>query len=132
MNNDRYPIEHLDDEIDDGTMPSNLEELTNAVVGHRIVSAEGNEGALVLTLDNGRKVTLVGQGDCCAYTALDDFFLDPSSVDHMILGVGTTDGYTTWHIFADFGDIMQMQVGWSAGNTGYYMYGFAISVEDAT
>lgn len=36
--------------------------------------------------------------DCCAYTELQEFLLNPDAVDHVIIGVGTTDRYTTWHI----------------------------------
>jgi hypothetical protein len=50
-------------------------------------------------------------------------------VEHAILGVGTTEGYTKWHIYADFGDVMQLDVGWSCGNPFYYGYGFDIAVE---
>jgi len=139
MTDERYPEEILDEYQDDGTMPERVATLAEAVIGRRIVSAEEGpvEGGyyrrtgLILTLDDGRKVTLVDNGDCCAYTELQGFFLDPSSVDHMILGVGTTDEYTTWHIFADFGDIMRLEVGWSAGNVGYYTYGFDINVIEA-
>lgn len=42
---------------------------------------------------------------------------------------GTTDGYTTWHIYADFGDVMRLKVDWSPGNPFYYGYGFDIAVE---
>ena len=137
-----YPIEELDNEwTDDGTMPDNVETLADAVVGHRIVDAKKTdvprrwskdmkEEAFVITLDNGKQVIMRNTNDCCAYAELEDFFLDPSSVDHMIMGVGTTDGYSTWHIYADFGDIMKLQVGWSAGNPFYYGYGFHIDVED--
>lgn len=135
-----YPEEDLNDEYaDDGTMPSNVDELRQAVVGHRIVSAEkgeiprktyywGSGHGLILTLDNGKRVTLADTNDCCAYTELEEFFLDPSSVDHVIMGVGTTDGYSTWHIYADWGDILKLQVGWSPGNPFYYGYGFEIQV----
>ena len=50
----------------------------------------------------------------------------------MILGVGTTDGYTTWHIFADMGDVLELTVVWSCGNPFYYGYGFTITVDDGT
>ncbi len=46
------------------------------------------------------------------------------------MGVGTTNGYSTWHIYADWGDILELSVGWYAGNTGYYGYGFDINVVD--
>lgn len=145
MTDTRYPVETFDDDDypeDDGTMPANVEALAEAVVGHRIVSAESVDDpgvdkywssygpSLVLTLDNGKRVVLRNTSDCCAYTELQEFFLDPAAVDHMILGVGTTEGYTTWHIYADFGDVMKMKVGWSCGNPFYYGYGFDIEVED--
>lgn len=134
-----YPSERLDDDYDDGTMPANVAVLAEAVIGHRIVSVkeETVEGrwygvvtATVITLDNGKRVALADTNDCCAYTELKEFFLHPESVDHMILGVGTTDGYATWHIYADFGDVMELKVGWSCGNPFYYGYGFDITVED--
>lgn len=134
-----YPAETLDEEEDNGTMPENVAVLAGAVVGHRIVSAEqakvpgryyGEEQATVITLDNGRRVILADTDDCCAFTSLESFLLHPERVDHVIMGVGTTDGYSTWHIFADFGDIMELKVGWSAGNPFYYGYGFDIRVED--
>lgn len=134
----RYPQEVLDEFNDDnGTMPDNVDRLGDAVIGHRIVSAEQTDApdrwgsthtALVLTLDDGRRVTMHNTNDCCAYTELQGFFLDPSAVDHVIIGVGTTDQYQTWHIYADFGDIMRLDVGWSCGNPFYYGYGFDINV----
>ena len=135
---ERYPVETLSDDDDDGTMPENVDTLAEAVIGRRIVSAEkeeveaqwgGTETALVITLDDGSRVMLVDTSDCCAYTELEEFLLHPESVDHAILGVGTTDGYTTWHIFADFGDVMKLTVGWSCGNPFYYGYGFDIGVQ---
>lgn len=125
-----YPSEKLDEYEDDGTMPANVAELEEAVVGHRIVSAGyGDNGEFVITLDDGTAVELASSGDCCAYTELEEFLLHPDKVDHIIMGVGTTDGYTTWHIYADLGDILELTVGWSAGNTGYYGYGFSIRVK---
>jgi hypothetical protein len=53
-------------------------------------------------------------------------------VDHIILGVGTTDGYTTWHVYADAGDVLELAVGWSCGNPFYYGYGFTITVDDGS
>lgn len=141
---ERYPIEELDEDKDCGTMPQNVLELAEAVVGRRIVSAEAERvltypdmpqfsythDVTVLTLDDGRRVVLRDTNDCCAFTELREFLLHPESVDHMILGVGTTEGYTTWHIYADFGDVMRMKVGWSCGNPFYYGYGFTITVEE--
>lgn len=138
---ERYPEETLGETEDNGTMPENVEALRQAVVGHRIVSVEKDVvipnqrywlkiTGTVITLDNGRKVQLFDTDDCCAYTELDAFLLNPELVDHEILGVGTTDGYTTWHIFADLGDVLELSVGWSPGNPFYYGYGFDIKVVD--
>lgn len=146
---ERYPEEDLTvvregyyEADDDGTMPGNVEQLREAVVGHKIVSAEyedrphpdyswrGHRKVLVLTLDTGRKVILRDTDDCCAYTELESFLLHPELVDHAILGVGTTEGFQTWHIYADLGDVMTLEVGWSCGNPFYYGYGFDITVED--
>lgn len=135
-----YPEETLDEDSDDGTMPSNVETLRQAVVGHRIVSVVstatpnswgyGSVDTCVITLDNGKRVELQDTDDCCASTALESFLLHPEKVDHIITGVGTTDGYSTWHIFADMGDVLELSVGWSCGNPFYYGYGFDISVKD--
>lgn len=136
-NHTPYPTEVLGEDDDDGTMPDNVAELEAAIVGRRIVSVEkesvpdrwyGTAEATVITLDNGKRVSLADTGDCCAYTALESFLLHPEQVDHIITGVGTTDEYTTWHIYADFGDVMELKVGWSCGNPFYYGYGFDIQV----
>lgn len=132
-----YNPEALDNDDDDGTMVENVDDLAAAVVGHRIVSAEKVQmeywggGRLILTLDNGKRVVLQDSSDCCAYTELTEFLLHPERVDHVITGVGTTEGFTVWHIYADLGDVMELKVGWSCGNPFYYGYGFSISVEDA-
>lgn len=134
---DRYPTETLDPDDDDGTMPANVATLASHVIGHRITAAERRTApnqwgrhleALVLTLDDGTEVALHDTDDCCAYTALNSFLLDPTAVDHIITGVGTTDAYTVWHIYADWGDILKLEIGWSAGNPFYYGYGFDIHV----
>jgi hypothetical protein len=141
-----YPQEVLDEDSDNGTMPANVETLAEAVIGHRIVSAvedsyqapwyvgsknmETKRG-LVVTLDNGTQVRLSDESDCCAYTDLEAFLLHPDKVDHVIMGVGTTDEYTRWHIYADMGDVLELTVGWSCGNPFYYGYGFTIDVVPA-
>lgn len=135
---ERYPEEVLDEDDDDGTMVENVDIVRQAVVGHKIVSTEfkmvlppsNAERALVITLDNGKQVRLRNTEDCCAYTELESFLLHPSRVDHIIMGVGTTDGYTTWHIYADLGDVLELTVDWSCGNPFHYSYGFAIDVVD--
>jgi hypothetical protein len=139
----RYPEETLPEYEDDGTMPDNVDELRRAVIGHRIVKAEQRQvdvpwypespnthetTTFVLTLDDGREVRMVDTYDCCASTELEAFLLHPELVDHVIIGVGTTDGYTRWHIYADMGDVLELTVGWSAGNPFYYGYEFYIFV----
>jgi hypothetical protein len=138
-----YPVENPNvsyDNNDDGTIVENVENFAKEVVGRRIVSAEqktvtttyswgdSRKDCFELTLDDGTRVQLFDFGDCCAYTYVTDFLLHPESVNHVILGVGTTDEYNVWHIYADFGDIMAMQVEWSCGNPFYYAYGFDIRV----
>lgn len=136
---------------DDGTMPENVQALRDVVIGRKIVAAEkrtltdaekatlaatrryyysrySQPEALFLTLDNGTVVVMVDSNDCCAYTTLDKFLLNPLGVEHAILGVGTEDGFTKWHIYADFGDVMALEVDWSCGNPFYYGYGFDIMV----
>lgn len=127
-----YTPEILSDEDDDGRMPDNLDELAQAVIGHRIVSAaKTDRGAFEITLDNGRTVTMRDTDDCCAYTELDSFLLHPDKIDHIITGVGTTGGFTTWHIYADMGDVLELGVSWGCGNPFYYAYGFTIDVTEA-
>ena len=124
-----YPPETLGEDDDDGTMPENVSKLEEVVVGHRIASVDRkSKYETVITLDTGKRVVLADTDDCCAYTELKSFLLYPEKVDHIITGVGTTDGYTTWHIFADYGDILELEVGWSCGNPFYYAYGFDIAV----
>src|ERR1700742_3783212 len=132
-----YPVEILDEDDDNGTMPSNVAELAETVVGHRIVSAKretlpakryswsddvDDVEQFVITLDDGTKVGLVDTNDCCAGTDLSAFLLHPERVDHIITGVGTTGGYTKWHIYADMGDVLELSVSWSCGNPFYYAY----------
>lgn len=126
-----YPEEVLSDDYDDGTMPDNVSQLRSAVIGRKIVSAGPEHNRFVITLDDGTRVSLADTNDCCAFTELEEFWLDPTAVDHMILGVGTTEGYTVWHIYADYGDILTLQVRWSCGNPFYYGYGFSIKVVPA-
>ena len=134
-----YPKETLGEDADDGTMPDSLAALEQAVVGQRITSVEYNVPVpgkydstaigTVITLGSGKRVTLANTDDCCAYTELEYFLLHADRIDHVITGVGTTDGYSTWHIYADMGDVLEMSVQWSSGNPFYYAYGFAIEVE---
>jgi hypothetical protein len=135
---DRYPPELLPEDEDDGTMVENLADFSAAVVGHKIVSVKKEwrptesypnpAEKFVITLDNGTEVELTDDGDCCAYTRLKDFLLNVDQIDNIITGVGTTDEYQTWHVYADAGDVLKMTVGWSCGNPFYYGYGFRINV----
>ena len=133
-----YPIEVLDEEDDDGTIVENVNELKRNIIGARIVSVKKapnnpdqfSDHATIITLDNGKRVKLIDTSDCCAGTWMQEFLLHPELVDHTILGVGTTEGYTKWHIFADLGDILELTVDWSCGNPFYYGYGFDILVEE--
>jgi hypothetical protein len=127
----QVPIETFDDDIDDGTIPKNVAELSDAVVGHKITNAEKTNQGFVITLDDGTRVRLLDTSDCCAYTDLESFLLHTDMVDHIITGVGTTEEATVWHIYADMGDVLTLSVGWSGGNVGYYGYGFTIKVVPA-
>lgn len=126
----RYEIEELGPDDDDGTMVDSLSALSEQVVGHRIIAVDQEPRGLTLTLDNGKQVVMVEIDDCCAYTEVERFLLHPDRVDHVIMGVGTTEGYTKWHIYADLGDVLELTVGWSAGNPFYYGYGFDIVVKE--
>jgi hypothetical protein len=135
MSDNRYPDENP--EIDEcGLIVQSVDNLRGAVIGRRIVRAEKREfkegyyktTALFLTLDDGHEVRVADSGDCCAFTELTEFLLHPELVDHVILGVGTTNEFTRWHIYADLGDVLELTVGWSEGNPCYYGYGFDIDV----
>jgi hypothetical protein len=136
-----YEVETLASDDDCGVMPDQIDQMKEAVVGHKIVSAgwaevphrwysDRTEKGFVITLDNGKKVMLQDTDDCCAYTELENFLLNVENIDHIITGVGTTNGYDTWHIYCDLGDVLELQVGWSCGNPFYYGYGFVITVQD--
>jgi hypothetical protein len=134
---ERYPVEVLGADDDDGTMVESLKAFTEAVVGHKIVATRkgsipgaywGVESGTALLLDTGQIVWMGEQGDCCAYTDLEEIIDVLPSIEHVITGVGTSEGYTTWHIYANMGDVMQFKVGWSCGNPFYYAYGFNVRV----
>lgn len=140
-----YPVEILDEDEDNGTMVKNVAELAKEVIGHRIVKVErtgapplkkgetwhwNSEDSLRIILDNGKSVFLQNQSDCCAYTELESFLLNAGKIEHIITGVGTSNGYRTWHIYADYGDVLEAHLKWSCGNPFYYAYGFEITVID--
>ena len=126
----KYPEDNVGPEDDDGTMPLSVDALREAVVGHRIIRTEANGNSLTITLDDGTCVEMIDSSSCCAYTDLNSFLMHPTRVDHIITGVGTTGGYTTWHIYADMGDVLELSVNWSCGNPFWYGYGFEIRVTE--
>jgi hypothetical protein len=130
MSEVRYPEEVLSEDDDNGTMVANVAALREQVIGHRIVAVDRGPTAFVMTLDTGKRVKLVNTDDCCAHTELSAFLLHADRVDHIITGVGTTDDYLTWHIYADMGDVLELTVDWSSGNPFYYGYGFDITVTE--
>lgn len=124
----------MTEELADGDynqLVANVNRLDEVLIGRKIVSAARSSSGydLTVTLDNGTEVTLDATSDCCAYTEVEALLLHPERVDHMITGVTTTNDGTTWHIYADLGDILELTVGWSEGS-GYYGYGFDISVRE--
>lgn len=137
----RYPEEILGEDEDNGTMVDSLKNLREAIIGHKIVAVR--RGSLktanywdirdgtALLLDTGQIVWMDEEGDCCAYTSVNKIIERLPSIEHAITGVGTTNGYQTWHIYADLGDVMELDVSWSCGNPFYYGYGFNITVYDA-
>lgn len=137
------PVETLDLDTDDGTMPESRESLEAAIVGHRIIGVsrppKSSDGfgkcwleGMVLTLDTGATVLVEGVGDCCAYSSIEAIIHHLPTMDHVITAVETADEYTRWFIVADAGDVLELQVGWSAGNPFYYAYGFSVTVVPAS
>ena len=138
--NENYVDPSVDrDWSDNGQMPGNVKDFAGVVVGRKIVSAEiatitrnrlcgveRTEEALVLTLDNGARYAISDSYDCCAYTELQSCIFDIDQCDNIITDVATEDGYQKWHVLADFGDVLTLQVEWSCGNPFYYGYGFDI------
>lgn len=124
-----------EEEYENEVMSNNVARLGDAVIGHRIVSVNYTSGnyftPLEIVLDNGKKVLLSNSDDCCAFTELNNFLLNPDKVDHIITGVTAGEGFNTWHIYADMEDVLSLDVSWSSGNTGYYGFGFGIEVVDA-
>jgi len=140
MSQNPYPTEELDGDTDDGTMPENIEMLASHVVGRKIVAVDkdvsvhndlwGTGRGTLLTLDNGKQVILENTSDCCAFTEVENVILHLDKIDHVITGVGTTEEFERWHIYADLGDVVELEVGWSPGNPFYYGYGLDIQVRD--
>jgi hypothetical protein len=132
-----------EDEYEIDVMRANVNDLSNEVVGHKIVKAGWvdrdfggkyswySSTQFEIELDNGKKVYLANTDDCCAYTDLSNFLLNAELVDHVIMGVEAEDYFSRWHVYADMGDVLALDVSWSSGNTGYYGFGFHIEVVDA-
>jgi hypothetical protein len=147
---ERYPVEDLREDDEDGIMPANVENLSKEVIGHKIVKVKAFDhewpkpefdtelglylpsyGGIEITLDTGRVVKLANSDDYGASTDLKNFMFNVEKIDHIITGIGTTDGFETWHIYADMGDVLTLKVDWEGGN-GYYAFGFDIAVKDLT
>lgn len=130
---DEYPSV-IGDGYGDDTMPNNVRTLAEAIVGHKIVSVVGptrDSSDTVFVLDNGKRVRLAATDDCCAYTDMEAVIPRLPELDHVVTRVEVTEDYTRWHILADAGEVLELQVGWSYGNPFYYAYGFTIYVENA-
>lgn len=142
---DNHPEEWAED---NGTMPDNVSDLADLVVGKRIVGAEVREWeakedpdhwywrdsgeSLVVTLSDGSAFAIENTDDCCAYTELEAFIFHPDKVDNIITSVESENGYTKWHVLADGSDVLELTVGWSAGNPFYYGYGFDFRVVEVS
>lgn len=133
-----YVDPSVSEEYDDGTMPQSVANLAEAVVGHRIVAVDRytaeerrygiGDGGYQLTLDSGKRVRLGETQDCCAYTEIHRVIPHLPSMEHIITAVTTSEGYDRWHILADAGQVLEIEVGWSCGNPFYYAYGLEIEV----
>lgn len=140
-----YPEEVLNEDYNDednGTMPEGVQALRDAVIGHKVVKVEkggaipekkgtyrwNTTADVTLTLDNGKRVALIGVSDCCAHGSVDAFVEKLPLMDHIITDVGTTGKYTKWHLLTDMEDVLQLDVDWSPGNAFYYAYGVEIEV----
>jgi len=133
LKNDDY----VSPDADDGTIVENLNSFNDALVGRRVVAVERSKSSgriyhsgsvTAFTLDDGSRVELSDTDDCCAYTQMEGIIEKLPDITHAITGVVSSDGYQNWHIMADFGEIMELKVGWSSGNPFYYGYGFDINV----
>lgn len=133
----KYPNETLSDLDDDGTMPASRDALAASLIGHKIVAVKkgvgpaayyGKAEGVAFLLDTGDLVWAAGESDCCAYTEIESIIPYLDKIEHVITGVGTTDEFNTWHIYADLGDVMELKVGWSCGNPFYYAYGLNVTV----
>ena len=123
----------------EGPLSDNLDGLKEALVGRKVVAVSENNARedwdyyrgdnTVLMLDNGTKVTISDTHDCCAYTTVESVVQHLPELDHIITGVQADDGHNTFHILADLGEVLELQVDWSPGNPFYYGYGLHIEVE---
>lgn len=129
----------------DPTMQEAVDALTKSVVGQRIVAArkgtwsEPNKyfpdrpneyRGHILTLADGSEVRIYPLDDCCAFAEIDRLLLHPENIEHVITGVKVEENYQKWYILADLGSVLDLDVSWSEGS-GYYAYGFEISVVPA-
>lgn len=107
-------------------------DLEEVIVGHKITSVtlvEGHLNTLQLTLDTGAAVEMIPITDCCAYGEVDAVIQRLPDLDHVITSVATDAGYESWHILADAGEVLGLDVAWSEGS-GYYAYGIEVVVKE--
>lgn len=105
-------------------------DITNADHGMWASKSHAGIVPLVLTLDDGTKVGLLEQGDCCAFTDLNKVIERLPVTEHVITSVKADNerDTETWHILSGMNDVLDLEIGWSEG-TGYYAYGFKIVVQ---
>lgn len=110
----------------DEIMDESVEDLKDAIVGHRIVHVNHHGNDATLVLDDGRVVEMISNGDCCAFTDVERIVV--GATEHVITDVTTENGYQKWHVLAGMDEVLGIDVAWSEG-TGWYMYGFTIRVK---
>jgi len=115
------------------TLKEAAEDLRTAVVGRRIVAVETETLAYgreqdVLTLDNGKQVTLEGYGDCCAWAGA-DIVGELVQHDNAITSVTTTENGEEWFVYVGAVPVLEFSASASEGS-GYYGYGISINVRD--
>jgi hypothetical protein len=113
--------------------------LKDAVVGHRVVATDlgQHKDTLVLTLDNGKRIRVSGIYDCCAYGDIDSVTQKLSS-ENVITNLSLSDEGKSYGNFTIFlltaiqdREVTVYEIDGSASEgSGYYSYGWELSVED--
>jgi len=108
------------------------QELTDAIVGQRIVGVDTTEGSDVrLLTESGRVVLLDGVSDCCAYGEV-ELIKSLPTVAHVITSVTAEEGSNqeTWFILSEGIPVASLYATAYESN-GYYSYGINVTVVDA-